>query len=194
MKKSVLILAVILILTWTASALAVSPYDLDGRFIQNLQGLTRSRINWKRTIDSDGRFVTITEKASVNGANVELTIIGYTDRAYQISLTVPFNKLRMDGNAVFYDELYIYNTVFYLAMEALPMNSVPYEIFQSYDIRDSVETGMRNYSVTMRDGWEWMHREPGYLSIRRRASGTAVHVVLAHKLNNGMMWFNVEFN
>ena len=192
MKKRILILVMLCSLLAASVALASSPYDLDRQFVRDVQNSVDVRMNWKRSVDQTGKFVTITETASVDGGKIEFTVIGYTDRAYQLCLTVPFHKLTMNRNAIFSNTLQIYNCACYIALEEFPKNREPSEIFSAYDIQSAVKEGAPYSSWYLSDGWEWLNRESGYLRIRRSASGT-VYTVEAHLLNNGQMWFNCHF-
>ena len=167
MKKRILILVLLCSLLAASAAMASSPYNLDSKFIQGVQNSVNVKINWKRTVDQSGQFVTITETASVDGGKIEFTVIGYTDRAYQLCLTVPFHKLTMDRNANFSNTLQIYNHACYVALDEYPKNSEPSEIFSAYDIQSAVKEGCPYSSWYLSDGWEWLKKESGYLKIRR---------------------------
>ena len=149
------------------------------------------RVSWKRIIDDDGTFVSITEKGSIHGTECEFTVIGYPDRAYQICLTVPFDRLTMDMSGIFSDELFLYNIVYYMMVDLLPDNDVPRNLFSSYDIQSVIRNGY-SWAVSdpLGDGWQWIRKEPGYLSIKK-SDYPYRYMMMVHLLNNGMVWLNM---
>ena len=99
----------------------------------------------------------------------------------------------MNEYAIFSDVLFVYNSVYYLAMDQIPNNSVPLDIFSSYDIQTAVLKGQPYVGNTLADGWEWLRKEPKWLRVRK-SSYPHLYVIEAHLLDTGMMWFNCEFN
>jgi hypothetical protein len=192
MKKAVAAVAAVMMLLAAVGALAESPYDFDNRFIQGVQWNLSSKVDWRRSVDNDGTFVTIKETGYVHGQECEVTMIGYSDRVYQVCITLPFNRLTMDSNGIFSDELFIYNTFYYLAMSQIPKNSEPYEIYSPYDIQYTISSGAAYSSSYLKDGWEWITKERGTVDVRR-VDYPNRYFVEAHLLNNGMVWFNFQF-
>ena len=194
MKKIILLLAAAVILLTASVAAAESPYELDAGFLEEVRGLLSVRVNWNRTIDDDGTFVSITEKGVIHGYECEYTVIGYPDRAYQVCLTVPFSRLTMNRDAVFSDELFIYNAVYHQMLKLIPDNFVPDSIFSSYEIQSTVRNGY-SYAVSdpLPDGWQWIRKEPGYLWIKK-TDYPACYCVSVHLLDNGMIWFDIELD
>ena len=193
MKKLALILALGLLLLMAADALAASPYEIDGQFVGNLEQILPGKLSWKRKIDRSGDFVTITETAMVNAFRCEFTVIGYTNQAYQICLSVPFKKLTMDQYAIFSNALFVYNTAYYLAMDQIPRNSEPLDIFSSYDIQTVVRNGAPYTGYSLSDGWEWVYKEPGRIAVRR-SDYLHRYYIEAKIISDGSMWFDCEFH
>ena len=192
LRSTALVLAVLLILSLTSCALAMSPGDYDSRFIRDVQNRLASYVSWTRNVQDDGTFLHITEDGYVNGHACNFTVIGYHDRAYQICLTVPFQPLLPDyGSETLPDELILYDAVLSLVLGEIPKNASPQEMFLVYDIHYALETGWSDKWEPLPDGWEWVRKEPGYLWMKRREY-PSTWSLSAHRLDTGDVWFNFE--
>ena len=191
MKRMVWMLTVVCSLLIPFQSLAMSPYEMDTRFTEEVQALV-PYVRWNREVSREGSFVTIRETGRIAGSLYEFEIYGSPDRVTQACLTAPFDQLYMD-DASFTDGLTVYNCVYYLMMDNITLNETPKEIFSPYDFEVVVKKGYC-YSIPnpLPDGWKWLRNEPGYLEIQRR-DYPDLCTIGVHLLNTGNIWFDCEW-
>ena len=191
MKRKMMMLMTALLLLISTQSFAMSPYEMDTRFIERVQQAV-PYVRWNREISNDGTFITITERAKVAGSEYEFTMIGYPNRVYQACLTAPFDQLYMD-DARLTDGLSIYNIVYYLVIGDIPYNNTPLAVFSAYDIETVVKKGyIFSIDHLLPDGWKWIKNEPGYVWIQRRVYPENDNVSI-HLLDTGDIWFNCTY-
>ena len=190
MKRKMMLMTALLLLISTQS-FAMSPYEMDTRFIEMVQQAV-PYVRWNREISNDGTFITIKETGQIAGSQYVFEMIGYPNRVYQACLTAPFDQLYM-YDASFTDGLTIYNIVYYLVIGDIPYNDTPCMIslpiiFKPWS-KKGLPLALRIPCLTDVNGLKTNRDMYGF---QRRVYPENDNISI-HLLNTGDIWFNCEY-